>query len=388
MSINAEGPKSILVSNGSQTTDQQVQTSVSSIQKNSPWFQVNSPRPTAAVIKRHRATPVRSISTFNFQQARDAVSCSAPFPSIPTKQEVQNAKAAVEAKIAALKADLSSLMYEKNSIDNTVQPIIPNSSTKGIHEYRGLVITDNVIDNIIASNKEKAKEAQKDALVNVLPESIPPKHTLPKFRHIGDLPEFKQTVNTQSEILVPLFAIRFGEKDVLEQKKLELVDTYLALDEPYKHTCELIDEYNARTGEKSEHWPPEFTFDRAPADDVARLKWVAQDTPMILSKKDKIERAYYDTNSYVANPEETFEGFKNRLAWTEDERQTFVEKYRQHTKDFAKIAEALPEKTVKDVIEFYYLNRYHMNLKENEAASKRRGGKKKVITEGTNKKNY
>ena len=392
MSNSPEGDQNSLNKDNKEKANQSPHTSI--------WFQttpaIKNPSQ-SPVVRRLVAQPIRSISTFSFPVERDQISSAAPFPSLPTKQEVINEKNAVETEIQRLKAELASLKYEALSIQHPSRTLIANTSnTNGIHEYRGLVIEDNAIESVIQENLQKSLEAQKEALVDSVLSSkqkdkenfdFGVKHRLPKFRHIVDLPQYKKTIETEQELLVPIFATRFAEKDILLEKEEELAQKYKEYDAQWQDRKKLIDEYNARTGEKSEIWPPEFTFDAPVLDDNQRLKWTANDIPMILSKTEQRDRFYYDTNSFVADPEKEFSEYKNRLVWTEEERQTFVDKYRQHPKDFAKIADALPEKTIKEVIEFYYLNRYKMNLKENEGLSKRRGGKKKVVTEGT-KKNY
>lgn len=388
MSISAEGDKAILAKETPASSENTVQTPQMSI-----WFQ---PAPSPAkipgqspVVRRLVTTPIRSISTFSFAANRDHVYSAAPFPSLPTKQEVLSEKNEIEAEIQRAKAELASLKYERNSLSHPSRTLIPGKrSANGIHEYRGLVIEDHAISDVIQENKQKSQEAQIDALVKPSDkEKSDVKHILPKFRHIVDLPEYKKTIENEKDILVPLFATRFAEKEILMEKEEELTEQYNEFTEEFKKREKIIDEYNARTGEKSENWPPEFYFERPDLDDQARLKWAAQDIPMILSKSEQIDRCYYDTNSYVRDPKKEFDQYRTRLAWTEEEKHTFVEKYRQHPKDFEKIAEALPQKTIKEVIEFYYLNRYKMNLKDNEGVAKRRGGKKKVVTEGT-KKNY
>ena len=64
----------------------------------------------------------------------------------------------------------------------------------------------------------------------------------------------------------------------------------------------------------------------------------------------------------------------------------FYEKYGQHPREFKKIANALPGKSTKDVIEFYFLNRIPMNLHELDVRARTKGHHKKVISEGSSKK--
>ena len=361
----------------------------SPIVSNSPWFQ-GSPHNETPVVHPKTVTPLpRSISAFNIQEIRDQISPAAPFPSLPTKQEVQNVKMEIEAEINRLKADLTSYEIEKKSLElQKTAGLNPPTTKDGVHIFRGMVITENQISDIIKANKEKCIKSRKRTLLDPCDDdNLSAIHKLPKYRHLVDLPQFKKTIDVHSDLLTPLYAAKFAEKDVLMEKEDELAETYNELDEQWQQREKVIDEYNDRTSEKSENWPTEFKFDRPVLDDAARLKWAAQDTPMILSKEQQIDRCYYDTNSFVGDPVSEFKDYKRRLVWTEEEKKIFVEKYTLHPKSFAQIAESFPDKTIKDVIEFYYLNRYRMNLKENEGAARKRGGKKKVVTEGS-KKNY
>jgi hypothetical protein len=114
------------------------------------------------------------------------------------------------------------------------------------------------------------------------------------------------------------------------------------------------------------------------------LDLVADDQPM-LPRLIRRGMKYFDTNGFAARPEEEHILFKKRVVWTQKERDKFVERYTQHPKRFRMIARELPDKTVKDVIEFYYLNRFALSLKDKETSAKR-WGKAKVISEGAIKK--
>ncbi|EAY12264.1 Myb-like DNA-binding domain containing protein [Trichomonas vaginalis G3] len=384
-----EDLNNFLVPHSTSVSPKAVGTTINLPKQSSPWLTVppSTDAHTPSVIKHGNPMPVRSISTLSFHDTKDAISSAAPFPSIPSKLEVQTAKNETDAEINQLKAELASLQYERKSFDHIAQALTPNTNTHGIHEYRGLIMLDTTIQSIMQDNQRKAKEAQNNALVASTHNLTDTKHMLPMYRHIVDYPQFKSTIETNSDLLVPMIGIRYGETLTLREKEDELTQKYKELDAPWQYRQKIIDEYNDRTGEKSETWPSEFNFERPNPDEASRLKWAAEDIPQILANEEKLARTYIDTNAFVSEPISQFKQYKNRLTWTEEEKTIFVEKYRQHPKDFAKIADALPEKDVKQVIEFYYLNRYHLNLKENEGAAKRRGGNKKVITEGS-KKNY
>jgi hypothetical protein len=127
-------------------------------------------------------------------------------------------------------------------------------------------------------------------------------------------------------------------------------------------------------------------MDAPKVDNALRLRWTAPDQRMFLSKKERRENAYYDMNNFVPDPQAAHDEFRARVIWSEEERAIFLDKFKQHGKDFRKIKAALPEKTHKEVIEFYYLNRFPLNLRDNEGTRGR--GKKKVVSEGVVKKTY
>ena len=385
MSFSINGNNSILVNNSTENQEKIISPNIdnNSNPNNSLWFNVPSPKftPTAVVIKRNQMS-LRSISTYNFQTNKDQLSSGAPFPSIPTRQEVQSIKGELENDIQRLRADLTSLIYERGVYNHSSRPLIPDSSSNGIHEYKGIVITDQIIDSIINENRQKSEESEKENFLDSINFKSSQNHSLPRFNHLIDLPLFQESIKTHEEILTPLFSIEYGEKDLIYEKENELAEEYHQYNEQWEQQKLFIDEYNQRTDHKFEEWPPEFNFDRPNIEKKPTI-----DTPMILTLKDKKNKIYYDNNNLIQDPIQSFNDFKSRVTWTEEEKVIFLEKYRQYPKEFSKITESLPEKSIKDVIEFYYLNRYHMSLKD-ETAAKRRTGKKIVYTEGPLKKHY
>ena len=369
-----------LVSSGSQTSDKQVQARFSNASA-SPWLQVDSASGDieSPGARFQRNVPVRSVSTFLFQESRDICQIrAAPFPSLPTRREVLEAKNKIEQEIQRLKAELSSLQHERSSFNRTANQLLTPANTIGIHEYRGLVISDNSINETIAENRSKKCESEKSRLLS---------NDTFMFKHPVELPYYRDVIAEQRRDVLPIFSIQFLEKLQLTNYKKKLAEKYVQKKEMWKHPNELIDEYGDRVDIKSENWPPEFVTDIPKIDDAMRLKWCAHDEEMILSEKQKKANCFYDMNGFVKNPVAAHNEYRSRLCWTDEEKNIFIEKYRQHPKNFRKIADALPEKTHKDVIEFYYLKRYEFNLKQSEAAAKRRG-KKKVISEGSAKKYY
>lgn len=347
----------------------------------SQWINTGQVTPTrdAVVMRVPRIIPTRSVSTYSFHEVREPQKVrAAPFPTIPTKVEVLAAKAETEQEIQRLRAELSLLQHERASFNRTAHAFNPEEAIAGVHEYRGLLITEKTVSSVIMENKSRKSDATE---MWTLADQ-------PSFRTVLELPGYRRTISSQRRNLVPLFHSQLTERVFVDEHARELALRYKEKRERWLEKVDMVTEYSAKTDMKSDVWPPEFTMDTPKIEDSARLKWVARDQPMYLSPRDRRSECYYDMNRFVEDPRREHDEYRARLHWSNDERQIFIEIYRKNPKNFRKIADALPEKTHKDVIEFYYLNRYALCLKENEGMARKRGGRKKVISEGSTKKNY
>ena len=116
------------------------------------------------------------------------------------------------------------------------------------------------------------------------------------------------------------------------------------------------------------------------------LHCCANDEPMYLDEMEKHEYVFYDMNRFVEDPVAEHLAYKRRLIWTDAEIKIFLERYAQHPREFKRIAASLPSKCVKDVIEFYDIHRIDLNLKDIEVASRKKGQRKKMVSEGSVRK--
>ena len=83
---------------------------------------------------------------------------------------------------------------------------------------------------------------------------------------------------------------------------------------------------------------------------------------MILDDESRAFR-FFNTNGYVDDPLPIERERKQRNPWTEREKQIFVDNYIIHPKDFRRIAGLLENKSVNEVVLFYYLNKKALKLK-------------------------
>jgi hypothetical protein len=301
-----------------------------------------------------------------------------PFPQIPDVREVQSAKNEAEGEIQRLRADLSSLQHQRTSVDAAFSSsLVRAESAQGIFEYRNLIIAQSTVESVISANRQKKAES-------VAASAAPARAT---FRQLVELPRFKHTIATQQANVLPLFESEFAHRILANEYGEQLAQQYCTRQTKWMHMVDIVTEYSSKTQETLIVWPPEFPAMDAPkVDNALRLRWTAPDQRMFLSTKERRANVYYDMNGLIADPRVEHDEFRARVCWTEEERTIFIEKYKQHQKDFRKIKAALPDKTYKDVIEFYYLNRYPLNLRDSEGTKRR--AKKKVISEGVAKRTY
>ncbi|KAJ5072752.1 nuclear receptor co-repressor related ncor [Anaeramoeba ignava] len=107
----------------------------------------------------------------------------------------------------------------------------------------------------------------------------------------------------------------------------------------------------------------------------------AEVPPMILSLKDRRARRFLNTNGKVSSEECKKLLEEQSKIWTDEEKEIFFDKYKQFPKDFPKIAQFINKKNTRQVIQFYYLNRFKLSKSET-AEQLQRTPRKKVIQEG------
>jgi hypothetical protein len=128
-------------------------------------------------------------------------------------------------------------------------------------------------------------------------------------------------------------------------------------------------------------WPKEFTKPRIRSLEAIRER-AGGDQPMFLDPGEREEYRFFNMNGLVEDPVGEHRAYRRRLVWTDAEVVTFVERYGQHPRDFKRIASGLAGKSVKDVIEFYNIERGRLNLKELDLIARKKG-QKRVIGEGS-----
>merc|ERR1711981_16943 len=86
--------------------------------------------------------------------------------------------------------------------------------------------------------------------------------------------------------------------------------------------------------------------------------------PPLLLPPDERRRKFTNTNGLIQDPMLIYNERKYVNMWTDQERETFKDKYLQHPKNFGLIAQYLERKTVSDCVQFYYMSKKTENYKQ------------------------
>ena len=86
--------------------------------------------------------------------------------------------------------------------------------------------------------------------------------------------------------------------------------------------------------------------------------------PPLLLPSDLIKRKFTNTNGLIPDPMVIYNDRKYVNMWTDQEKETFREKFLQHPKNFGAIAQYLERKTVADCVHYYYHSKKTENYKQ------------------------
>jgi hypothetical protein len=190
--------------------------------------------------------------------------------------------------------------------------------------------------------------------------------------HIVSLPALGASFRAHEDLLEPMFTVVRNWRLVTLQKASQL-----ALWEQFSAA---LSDYARESRTLIDSWPPEFV--RTPKAGEP----MDSDALMYLDAMEAENYCFFDMNRFVPDPVKARSEYRMRIAWTQSEVKTFVERYTQHPKEFKRIAAAFPGTSVKDVIESYSIHQIDLNLKDVEVSARKRGRKKVLVSEGRMRK--
>lgn len=304
---------------------------------------------------------------------------AAIYPVLPGKMEVQLLLKEVDFELKETKQRLNELykLKQQNLLKEVDFETLDPSLM--VQSHLGMIISHLDVNRVTNENKRvTTKMHNKYRVTNPKIE-----HKIMHHSHLGYL---QKNIDTNTENLEHMFNATYNWKKCAEDKGRKLALQYSEMRQTWENASKALNEYHSQERASLNEWPPEMIpLLPKPKDNAYLLQFTAPDQPMYLDDIEFYSYAFYTMNAYVPDPVRAHKEYKQRLTWTSDEKQIFLDKYRLHPREFKKIAAGLPHKCVKDVIEYYYCHRIDLNLKEIEQQSKKRG-RKKVITEGSVRK--
>uniref|UniRef100_A0A8B9BUA0 Nuclear receptor corepressor 2 n=1 Tax=Anser brachyrhynchus TaxID=132585 RepID=A0A8B9BUA0_9AVES len=104
--------------------------------------------------------------------------------------------------------------------------------------------------------------------------------------------------------------------------------------------------------------------------------------PPMLYDADQQRMKFINMNGLMDDPMKVYKDRQVMNMWSEQEKETFREKFMQHPKNFGLIASFLDRKTVADCVLYYYLTKKNENYKNLVRRNYRRRGKSQVRARG------
>jgi hypothetical protein len=299
---------------------------------------------------------------------------AAPFPLLPSKRELIEASSLLTAELAAVTRKLQSLEIERSRLCGSPRNRVIRSFR--LDDFRGFLFCCDVTDELRGQNQSKIEQSHR--LYSV--------QSAPQVSIVEELPFYQENMQRHVEALSFVFTSIFWRAAVVHDQKMSFASQYVQIYRMWKtEFCPAVDTLNLKYhrdmrvdwGEEQAQQPT------VPFEGPDAKAGVVCDIEQRLRTEIPRYWDYYDTNRFVQDPIYAHIQYKRRLAWTEEERELFLRLFWAHPHEFARIAESFPDKTTKDIVEFYYLTKTsHQMVAAKGMKKKRVGAKAKRLTEG------
>ena len=311
---------------------------------------------------------------------------AAPFPKLPGKKEIQEEINRVNHEIYDLKIHLSLFEKQLHRKDEVFEDKkdIPDKNF-GIAFYRGCNIDDNLLKKFVIDNKKYIDQSHNKSKIECDA----------KYQKILDLPQYIDNLETQDENLSVMYSLIYGYQHMKKSKQEALCKKFIN----YQHIKNeyldpAIDSLNLIHHNDQTFWGNEQDLhSTVPFEGDAAVVGCSHDVEQIISDDDLFSKYYtfHDNNLFISDPVKEHDKFRKRMNWSNADKELFYQLFAKLPHKFSKIAEHFPQRTTKDMIEFYYRTKTSVEFQSARAASMNikfhsGRGKRKVITEGTIKR--
>lgn len=272
------------------------------------------------------------------------------YPSLPDKsvlldliEQCNNDIKKEEQRIRALSLELESFEVKLLPLDSV------DLGSSNCIKFNNVLYYQNTVERIINHNREMVRKVHNRPFLH--------NGTGHVYNNINELPYFIDMTNDIDDVFETITNIIKEENNLVQKKNQKLTGEYLERMEIWNKSVKIIDKYHQEAYESVHKWPSEFVvyqdYDR---DGTAVI-------PDMLTDSEKVMFNFYDYNNLVEDPVREHNEYKRRVSWTLEEEKVFVDRYANSPRDFKKIAASLPGKTLKHVIEYYFLNRKRLGIR-------------------------
>lgn len=317
----------------------------------------------------------------NYKPQKPIITPSAPYPALPSSQQVQDALKEVEDQLDAQKAELNHLEHVQQRGILKLADYRNRPPQLRVQYYKGFIVPHEMVSIVKKQSQSRATASQSMYVLSNEQNGV-------TLKHVTDLPYLRDQITRNEDVAEPMMLTLKNWKLCALEKARLLTRQYVEKHALWEQLNGTLNRYNHESRKIIDLWPPEFknTFLKNSLPESTLLHCCANDEPMYLDEMEKHEYVFYDMNRFVEDPVAEHLAYKRRLVWTDAEIKIFLERYAQHPREFKRIAASLPSKCVKDVIEFYDIHRIDLNLKDIEVASRKKGQRKKMVSEGSVRK--
>ncbi|XP_065191104.1 pneumococcal serine-rich repeat protein-like isoform X2 [Sycon ciliatum] len=313
------------------------------------------------------------------------VNTPSPQHPIHSRDYLMSALVQLDGEILKFERKMSKLKELKKgaeSRENSQQDTCTSSDLQG-----------NFIDRIYAENKRKAQEAHSTLgafCLNI--ESAGPGGL---YKEPSDLEVYHEILNNRHRVQPKLVKYLRLQHEEQRSKDLELCEQYQALTQAWGRKIETYENNSrkrakdAKSREVFEKHFPDLKRQRERSQRITRLgsrgtyggaarseaelteildslaemeemenpdrcRQGAAVIPPMVGLQDKHRIRFVNRNSVIQDPITFAKEWQQRTVWTDEEKETFRQKYVMFPKVFDKIASFLPEKSVKECVLYYY----------------------------------
>lgn len=247
----------------------------------------------------------------------------------------------------------------------------------------------SLYQKIIKENREKSKRASTEGLLRPLSYDTflaVSRPSDPLYQRYEDLPFYRQNLKKFKRGFKHLLMQYLAhKKQLIKAKERDLIEQYLSLENEWlskvtrqealmrkkQVTMEMKaasrststrpkDLYQAGT---NDFVFPYINLKPQTEDDFRYLKTLILPAPMIIDANLREHVKYIDRNRVLDESIHTIRLRNAQNAWSDEEKQVFIQKFLDYPKEFGQIASFLPNKSPQDCVLYYYLNKKSLKLK-------------------------